>query len=163
MKVISVNVGLPRTVQWKGKAVSTGIFKAPVSGRIHSRTLNFDGDRQADLSVHGAGPVSFGRKPGIKFARVPKRKKSSARNIRHRGLVEQPFCFIRPASGRWEPTAIWCRALSRVLTEQAEDLRKAADDGGFAAARRRCRGYACSRRSSVRVPHRRKLNSFRLL
>ena len=55
MRVISVNVGLPRTVQWKGKAVSTGIFKAPVSGRIHSRTLNLDGDRQADLSVHG-GP-----------------------------------------------------------------------------------------------------------
>src|SRR5262245_1031461 len=55
MRVISVNVGLPRTVQWKGKAVSTCIFKAPVSGRIHLRTLNFDGDRQADLSVHG-GP-----------------------------------------------------------------------------------------------------------
>jgi len=55
MKVISVNVGLPRTVQWKGKAVSTGIFKAPVSGRIRLRSLNLDGDRQADLSVHG-GP-----------------------------------------------------------------------------------------------------------
>jgi ferredoxin-NADP reductase/MOSC domain-containing protein YiiM len=55
MRVISVNVGLPRTVQWKGKPISTGIFKAPVSGRIHLRTLNFDGDRQADLSVHG-GP-----------------------------------------------------------------------------------------------------------
>jgi MOSC domain-containing protein YiiM/ferredoxin-NADP reductase len=55
MRVVSVNVGLPRTVQWKGKAVSTGIFKAPVSGRIHVRSLNFDGDRQADLSVHG-GP-----------------------------------------------------------------------------------------------------------
>ena len=51
MRVISVNVGLPRTVQWKGKAVSTAIFKAPVSGRIHSSTLNLDGDRQADLSV----------------------------------------------------------------------------------------------------------------
>src|SRR5215475_11619337 len=55
MKVISVNVGLPRTVQWKGKSVSTGIFKAPVSGRVPLRSLNFDGDRQADLSVHG-GP-----------------------------------------------------------------------------------------------------------
>jgi ferredoxin-NADP reductase/MOSC domain-containing protein YiiM len=55
MKVISLNVGLPRTVQWKGKAVSTGIFKTPVSGRIRLRTLNLDGDRQADLSVHG-GP-----------------------------------------------------------------------------------------------------------
>ena len=55
MKVISIHVGLPRTVQWKGRAVSTGIFKTPVSGRIRLRTLNLDGDRQADLSVHG-GP-----------------------------------------------------------------------------------------------------------
>jgi hypothetical protein len=39
--------------QWKGKAVSTGIFKTPVSGRVALRPLNFDGDRQADLSVHG--------------------------------------------------------------------------------------------------------------
>jgi ferredoxin-NADP reductase/MOSC domain-containing protein YiiM len=53
MKVISLNVGRPRTVQWKGKAVSTGIFKTPVSGRVALRPLNFDGDRQADLSVHG--------------------------------------------------------------------------------------------------------------
>jgi ferredoxin-NADP reductase/MOSC domain-containing protein YiiM len=55
MRIVSVNVGLPRTVQWKGKAVSTGIFKTPVSGRIRLKPLNFDGDRQADLSVHG-GP-----------------------------------------------------------------------------------------------------------
>jgi ferredoxin-NADP reductase/MOSC domain-containing protein YiiM len=53
MKVVSVNVGLPRTVQWKGRAVSTGIFKEPVVHRITLRSLNFDGDRQADLSVHG--------------------------------------------------------------------------------------------------------------
>ena len=55
MKVISVNVGLPRTIQWKGRTVSTGIYKAPVSGRVPLRSLNLDGDRQADLSVHG-GP-----------------------------------------------------------------------------------------------------------
>jgi MOSC domain-containing protein YiiM len=55
MKVISVNVGLPQTVPWQGKAISTGIFKTPVSGRIRLRSLNFDGDRQADLSAHG-GP-----------------------------------------------------------------------------------------------------------
>jgi MOSC domain-containing protein YiiM len=53
MKVLSVNVGLPRTVQWNGKPVSTGIFKEPVAGRIRLRTLDFDGDGQADLSVHG--------------------------------------------------------------------------------------------------------------
>ena len=53
--LISVNVGLPRTVGWKGREVTTGIFKEPVSGRVKLRTLNLDGDGQADLSVHG-GP-----------------------------------------------------------------------------------------------------------
>ena len=55
MKVISVNVGLPRTVEWHGALVETGIFKEPVSGSVPLRRLNFDGDRQADLTVHG-GP-----------------------------------------------------------------------------------------------------------
>src|SRR2546427_7554333 len=55
MKLISVNVGLPREVIWKGKTVTTGIFKEPVKGRVMLRALNLDGDRQADLSVHG-GP-----------------------------------------------------------------------------------------------------------
>ena len=54
-KLISVNVGLPRVVTLKGDPVSTGIFKEPVAGRLMLRTLNLDGDRQADLSVHG-GP-----------------------------------------------------------------------------------------------------------
>lgn len=55
MRVISVNVGQPRPVQWNGRTVLTGIFKAPVAGRVLMRALNLDGDRQADLSVHG-GP-----------------------------------------------------------------------------------------------------------
>jgi len=55
MKVISVNVGLPREVAVNGKRVLTGIFKQPVAGRVPVRRLNLDGDRQADLSVHG-GP-----------------------------------------------------------------------------------------------------------
>ena len=53
MKVLSVNVGLPRDVISKGKTVTTGIFKEPVNGRVQLRTLNLDGDRQADLKVHG--------------------------------------------------------------------------------------------------------------
>lgn len=53
MKVVSVNVGLPRTVNWKGQSVTTGIFKEPVAGPVMLRRLNLDGDRQADLSVHG--------------------------------------------------------------------------------------------------------------
>jgi MOSC domain-containing protein YiiM len=53
MKLISLNVGRPRLMMWKGRAVSTGIFKEPVEGRVRLRTLNLDGDRQADLTVHG--------------------------------------------------------------------------------------------------------------
>jgi MOSC domain-containing protein YiiM len=53
MKLISLNVGLPREVTWHGRIVTTGIFKQPVEGRIALRALNLDGDRQADLSVHG--------------------------------------------------------------------------------------------------------------
>jgi MOSC domain-containing protein YiiM len=53
VQVISVNVGLPREVLWKGKTVTTGIFKEPVEGQVMMRSLNLDGDRQADLSVHG--------------------------------------------------------------------------------------------------------------
>src|SRR5919106_6499779 len=55
MKILSINVGLQRLVMRNGEPVSTGIFKEPVAGRVMLRTLNLDGDRQADLSVHG-GP-----------------------------------------------------------------------------------------------------------
>ncbi|MGA7936729.1 MAG: MOSC domain-containing protein [Kovacikia sp.] len=53
MKLVSVNVGLPREVTWKGKTVRTGIFKEPVNTRVMVRSLNLDGDGQADLAVHG--------------------------------------------------------------------------------------------------------------
>ena len=55
MKIISLNVGLPRLVLRGEEPVSTGIFKQPVAGRVGLRKLNLEGDRQADLSVHG-GP-----------------------------------------------------------------------------------------------------------
>ncbi|MFZ1910297.1 MAG: MOSC domain-containing protein [Burkholderiales bacterium] len=53
MKLLSINVGLPRAVEWGGKVVRTSIFKAPVSGRVRVTALNIQGDRQSDLSVHG--------------------------------------------------------------------------------------------------------------
>ena len=53
MKLVSLNTGLPRAVEWNGEAVTTGIFKEPVKGPVMLRTLNLDGDKQADLSVHG--------------------------------------------------------------------------------------------------------------
>lgn len=55
MRLISVNVGQPRLAMYREQTVSTGIFKQPVSGSVALRTLNLDGDRQADLTVHG-GP-----------------------------------------------------------------------------------------------------------
>ena len=55
MRLVSLNVGRPRLLSWKGLTFSTGIFKRPGPDRVMLRTTNLDGDRQADLSVHG-GP-----------------------------------------------------------------------------------------------------------
>ncbi|MGA8230953.1 MAG: MOSC domain-containing protein [Candidatus Acidiferrales bacterium] len=53
MKLVSVNTGLPREVMWHGKNVLTAIYKQSVKGRVALRKTNLEGDRQADLSVHG--------------------------------------------------------------------------------------------------------------
>ena len=53
MKLISVNVGLPREITLGGKTIRTSIWKYPVEGRVHVSTMNLDGDQQSDLSVHG--------------------------------------------------------------------------------------------------------------
>ncbi len=53
MKLLSVNVGLPREVEWNGRMIRTSIFKTPVEGRVRVRKLNLEGDQQSDLSVHG--------------------------------------------------------------------------------------------------------------
>ncbi len=56
MSLISVNVGLPKTVEWRDQPVTTGIFKSPVEGSVALRKHNLEGDGQADLTVHG-GPT----------------------------------------------------------------------------------------------------------
>ena len=53
MRLLSVNVGLPRDVPWRGRTVRTAIYKSPVVGRRRVRRLNVDGDGQADLVGHG--------------------------------------------------------------------------------------------------------------
>lgn len=55
MQILSVNVGRPRDVVWRGETIATGIFKDPVAGEVHVATLNLAGDQQANLVVHG-GP-----------------------------------------------------------------------------------------------------------
>ena len=53
MKVLSVNVSFPRKVLFNGQIINTAIFKDPVKGPIMLQKLNLDGDKQADLTVHG--------------------------------------------------------------------------------------------------------------
>ena len=52
-RVVSVNVGMPRDVPWRGKLVRTAIWKRPVDGRVFAGRLNLAGDGQADLDAHG--------------------------------------------------------------------------------------------------------------
>jgi MOSC domain-containing protein YiiM len=53
LRVVSVNVGLPREVDWHGRTVRTSIWKSPVAGRVRVSPLNLAGDQQSDLAVHG--------------------------------------------------------------------------------------------------------------
>src|SRR5580658_8968193 len=52
-RLVSVNVGLPKDVSWRGKTIHTGIWKSPVDGPVMVRRLNIDGDGQGDLAGHG--------------------------------------------------------------------------------------------------------------
>src|SRR5262249_11750673 len=97
-------------------------------------------------------PEGFLREKRRKLARVAKRKKSE--RPKHTPPWIGGTAFLIHTTGQRHMRA-YCHLVqspeqTEVLTEQAEVLRKAADDGRFAVARRRCRGYACSRRSSVR-------------
>jgi MOSC domain-containing protein YiiM len=53
MRLVSVNVALPKFAEFGGRAVSTSIFKEPVDGRVRVRRLSLEGDWQADLRSHG--------------------------------------------------------------------------------------------------------------
>jgi MOSC domain-containing protein YiiM len=68
MKVLSVNVGLPREIEWKGKLVRTSIFKEPVTGRVRVARLNVEGDQQSDLTVHGGPDKAVYAYPSEHFA-----------------------------------------------------------------------------------------------
>ena len=68
MKVVSVNVGMPREVRWKGMTVQTGIFKQPVEGPVRISKLNLAGDGQADLTVHGGEEKAVYAHPAEHYA-----------------------------------------------------------------------------------------------
>ena len=52
-RLLSINVGLPRDVAWRGQTVHTAVWKTPIQGRRRVRRLNIDGDAQGDLIGHG--------------------------------------------------------------------------------------------------------------
>lgn len=68
MKLLSVNVGLPRDLDWRGNKVRTSIWKAPVEGRVNVRRQNLDGDQQSDLTVHGGAEKAVYAYPSEHYA-----------------------------------------------------------------------------------------------
>ena len=68
MRLLSIQVGQPREVSWNGRIVTTGIFKEPVEGPVFLRTLNLDGDGQADLTVHGGAAKAVYAYPSEHYA-----------------------------------------------------------------------------------------------
>ena len=100
MKLVSVNVGLPREVQWRGKLVRTSIFKLPVSGPVRVRTLNLQGDQQADLSVHGGSDKAVYAYPSEHYAYWKTQLPATAlswgafgENFTTEGLLEDRVCI----------------------------------------------------------------------
>src|ERR1051325_4543878 len=67
-KVLSVNVGLPRVVEWHGRKVRTSIWKTPAAGRVRVGRLNLEGDEQSDLSVHGGAEKAVYAYPRAHYA-----------------------------------------------------------------------------------------------
>ena len=101
MKLLSVNVGLPREIEWKGKIVRTSIFKAPVAGRVRVSRLNVEGDQQSDLTVHGGPDKAVYAYPSEHFAFWRKELpgmdlpgESSARTSRPRACLRKHFILV---------------------------------------------------------------------
>lgn len=98
--LISVQVAIPRTVMLDGEEVSTGIFKVPVQKRLQMRALNLDGDRQADLSVHGGRDKAVYAYPSEHYAFWKKELPgtelpwgSLGENLTTQGLAESDVCL----------------------------------------------------------------------
>jgi MOSC domain-containing protein YiiM len=96
LKLISINVGQPREVEWRGRLVRTSIFKAPVPGPVMARRLNLDGDQQSDLSVHGGADKAVYGYPSEHYAfwrgRVPPTELpwgAFGENLTTEGVVER--------------------------------------------------------------------------
>src|SRR5215471_14575041 len=100
MRIVSVNVGLPRKVVWKGMTVQTAIFKEPVAGAVAIQALNLAGDQQADLTVHGgydkavyAYPAEHYEYWWTQLPEVPFSWGAFSENLTTEGLWEDTLCI----------------------------------------------------------------------
>lgn len=100
MRIVSVNVGLPRQVLWRGIQVETGIFKDPVEGAVKINQLNLAGDKQADLTVHGGPEKAVYAYPAEHYdywrkelPKVPFSWAKFGENLTTEGLVEDTLCI----------------------------------------------------------------------
>jgi MOSC domain-containing protein YiiM len=99
-KLISIQTGVPQTIQRDGQQISTGIFKAPVTGRIQLNSLNLEGDEQADLSVHGGQDKAVYAYPSEHYAYWKRELPgvdlpwgAFGENFTIRGLLEDAVCI----------------------------------------------------------------------
>ena len=100
MKIVSVNVGVPREVVWKGITVQTAIFKEPVAGTVAIRELNLVGDQQADLTVHGGSEKAVYAYPAEQYQHWGKQLPdvlfswgAFGENLTTEGLGEDTLCI----------------------------------------------------------------------
>ena len=100
MKVVSVNVGLPREVVWKGVSVQTAIFKQPVAGAVAIREMNLADDQQADLTVHGGSEKAVYAYPAEHYEHWQKQLSDVSlswgafgENLTTAGLWEDKLCI----------------------------------------------------------------------
>ena len=100
MKIVSVNVGAPQEVVWKGMTVRTAIFKEPVDGPVMISELNLAGDKQADLTVHGGAqkavygyPVEHYEHWRNELPEQPFSAGTFGENLTTEGLEEDTLCI----------------------------------------------------------------------
>lgn len=100
MQLVSVNVGMPREVIGPDRVTTSGIFKSPVTGRVRMRTLNLDGDGQADPTVHGgpdkavyAYPVEHYDFWRVELPQTSLEWGAFGENLDTRGLLETDICI----------------------------------------------------------------------
>lgn len=97
--VVSVNVGLPRNIEYDGRIVSTGIFKTPVNGRVMVGRLGLQGDGQADLTVHGGPQKAVYAYPSEHYEYWQKQLQTRLKygmfgeNLTTQGLLEDSVCI----------------------------------------------------------------------